>query len=465
MSLAVDLIEPIDGGITILVVAFTFLMLWRRDHHAHLNYFAVSFAALGLARILRSIDDDVVSLPELDYVNSPMVIFGAGFLLAGCITHAGKRPPLFLILLGAGMLSVFVASVFRLTGVPGLQYVPTFLAVLYLAIGYIFLSVPHILGNGMLGILFLMRGLCNLPWSFLQTGGRAAVYASDEALVVAIALTLIITELLRANEQIATAKADLRDQAEALSDLNSRLRDEHEAATRANKVKSEFLAHMSHELRTPLNAIAGYSEIIVQGLLGEVSQRYRDCGETINRAAKHLHGIIEEVLEMSRIEAKQISPDFQPVSLREMIDAALEMTDHLAAKRPEISVDIAAAADGIIGDPKLVRQILINILSNSFKYGASGSKISVRAAQRHEMIEIQIADDGAGIRPEDLDTVFEPFAVDNSHIARTGGGIGLGLAITQRLVELHKGKIGITSEWGQGTTVTVHLPAAPGAGL
>jgi signal transduction histidine kinase len=255
-------------------------------------------------------------------------------------------------------------------------------------------------------------------------------------------------------EQLQTELADNRR-------AELELKQAKEAAEAANRAKSAFLAQMSHELRTPLNAVIGFSEVIATQHLGPISQSYRDYGGQINTAGQHLLGIIEDILEMSRIEAGRITLAPEPISLKSTVRSVLSMTAHqVDARAVDLSVDIDEDADRFEADPQRLKQILINLLSNALKYTNLGGHVRLTARAAGEDIEIRVEDDGIGIAPADLNLIFEPFAFSGASTTRARGGIGLGLSITKTLVDLHHGHLEIESELGQGTTVSVRLPKA-----
>ena len=351
-------------------------------------------------------------------------------------------------------------------GVPGVQYVPALGGALYVVLGYLFYSRPRKIGNGTLAILVFLRGLLNLPWTFLGDVQRSVVHVADQAFVMLIGLTLIVSELIHARMIIASNIDQLRQQGQTLQALNAKLKSEHKLAAAANRAKSQFLANTSHELRTPLNAIIGFSDLIANQRMGPVNAPYAGYGQDINSAGQHLLAIVDEVLEMSRIEAGKVDLELAATSLRSTTALTLSLTRHLAdARDVTYSEDIPEDADNVHADKQALGQILVNLLSNAFKYSKRGGHVSLSAKRNGPFIEIEVTDDGIGIKADDVDWVFEPFSVVNSASSRVQGGIGLGLSITRHLVELHHGQISLKSEWGRGTQVSLLLPIEQSAGL
>jgi PAS domain S-box-containing protein len=234
-----------------------------------------------------------------------------------------------------------------------------------------------------------------------------------------------------------------------------------EEAERANRAKSEFLANMSHELRTPLNAIIGFSEIIGNQLYGPVgSPRYLDYARDILASGEHLLGIVNSILDTSKIEAGSFELNEGPCDVAELVEAATRMVEERALQAA-VAVEQHVAPDlpAIIADERICKQILLNLLSNAVKFTPPGGKVAITAgiAQDRGLI-IQVIDTGIGIAADDLEKLFDRFTqVDNSY-ARRHGGTGLGLHLTKKLIELHGGTIRLDSDVGAGTIASVTWP-------
>jgi len=229
----------------------------------------------------------------------------------------------------------------------------------------------------------------------------------------------------------------------------------------ANRAKSEFLANVSHELRTPLNAIIGFSEIILGEMFGPLgSGRYRDYLSDIRDSGNHLLGVINDILDLSKIEAGRMQVIEQPVELAPTIDTILRMVEERAkANRIAIEVALPGKPPCVLADERLVKQILINLMSNAVKFTPAGGRITVGAAlQADGGIAISVADTGIGIPAEDLPMVCSPFWQIDRGLNRKFEGTGLGLSLCKRMAELHGGRLELQSELGKGTTVTLHLP-------
>jgi PAS domain S-box-containing protein len=246
------------------------------------------------------------------------------------------------------------------------------------------------------------------------------------------------------------------------------------AAEGANRAKSDFLATISHELRTPLNAILGYTELMELNLAGPVSDRQRRYLERVRASGRHLLGLINEILDLAKIEAGRLEVRREPAPIdRAIVNAVTLVRPQAAARSLELVVGCARApSPGYFGDETRVQQILANLLSNAVKFTQPGGRVQVECATLDEegrpaprgearWLEVRVTDTGIGIPPEKLEAVFEPFVqVDSGH-TRVHGGTGLGLAISRRLARLMDGELMAESRVGAGSVFTLRLPAAP----
>jgi signal transduction histidine kinase len=247
---------------------------------------------------------------------------------------------------------------------------------------------------------------------------------------------------------------------------------------RAGRLKSEFLANMSHELRTPLNAIIGFSDLILEGGAGEVSEQQRDFLESVLRNGRHLLALINSVLDLSKIEAGRMSLTLARTDLRDAITGAVSDTASLrGAKRQECTLKLDDGPLAVLADSVRVRQILFNLLSNASKFTAEGGLIELTAvatraplplpadragdeqrAMTQDVIWIAVADSGIGIAPVDMAKLFQEFSQVESSASRQAQGTGLGLALSKKFVELHGGRIGAESIPAKGSTFWFILP-------
>jgi signal transduction histidine kinase len=230
----------------------------------------------------------------------------------------------------------------------------------------------------------------------------------------------------------------------------------------ASRHKSEFLANMSHELRTPLNAVLGYAELIQDGIYGEVSAKMQGVLERIQQNGRHLLGLINDVLDLSKIEAGQLTLSPSDYSMRELVLDVVSATEALAAeKKLALEVDVPADLPHGQGDERRLTQVLLNLVSNAIKFTEAGS-VSIRATVDDGNFLVAVSDTGVGIAPEDRERIFEEFQQVDSSSTRKKGGTGLGLAIARRIVELHGGRIWVDSTPGRGSTFAFTLPLRVG---
>jgi signal transduction histidine kinase len=230
-------------------------------------------------------------------------------------------------------------------------------------------------------------------------------------------------------------------------------------AEEANRTKADFMAVMSHELRTPLNAISGYTDLLLCGAQGELTEKQLDSLRRIHRNYQHLLSLIDDVLGFTRVEAGRLVIKTQPVSVAEVIDAA-EMIIQPELRRKHITFERGAidASLTALGDPEKLRQIVVNLLSNAAKYTESGGRVTIRADVADGKVRIHVSDSGIGIPPEQVSRVFDPFYQVERGTTRRYPGIGLGLTIARDLAIAMHGEIAIDSTLGRGTTVMVVLP-------
>ena len=234
-------------------------------------------------------------------------------------------------------------------------------------------------------------------------------------------------------------------------------------AESANRAKTEFLANMSHELRTPLNAIIGFSDVIQNEIMGrfEETPKYIDYARDIRQAGGHLLSVINDILDIAKIEAGQLDLREDACDTGRALDACISMLSNGAEE-----ADVHLIHEGgesqvtIWGDEKKFKQIVLNLLSNAIKFTPEGGHVTLSTGIDGEGgFELRVSDTGVGIAEADLETALAPFSqVDNAQ-QRSHGGTGLGLPISRALAELHGGSLEIESEPGLGTTVTVRLPA------
>jgi len=232
-----------------------------------------------------------------------------------------------------------------------------------------------------------------------------------------------------------------------------------EAAESASRAKSEFLANMSHELRTPLNAIIGFSEVVKIGMFGPLNARYREYGGHIFDSGSHLLNLINELLDLSKLEAGQFKLSEEVVDVPQVIRESLRIVENQAGKANVTISDLVAPDLPLVrADERRLRQILINLLANAVKFTPDGGRIVLAAAERNGGMEISVSDTGIGMTKDDISKALEPFVQIESQVSKRHEGTGLGLPLAKQLVELHGGTLTIESEADFGTIITVTLP-------
>jgi signal transduction histidine kinase len=247
---------------------------------------------------------------------------------------------------------------------------------------------------------------------------------------------------------------------------NVRLFKELEAANRelaaASQHKSEFLANMSHELRTPLNAIIGFSEVLSDRMFGELNEKQEEYLKDIYASGTHLLSLINDILDLSKIEAGRMELELTDFDLPTALDNALMLIRERAQRRSlTLHKNVDAGVGQIQGDERKIRQVVLNLLSNAIKFTPEGGRIELAAVPKDGCVEISISDTGVGIAPEDQEKVFEEFRQVGT-AEKKAEGTGLGLTLCRKFVELHGGRIWVKSQLGAGSTFTFTIPVRCG---
>jgi PAS domain S-box-containing protein len=260
-------------------------------------------------------------------------------------------------------------------------------------------------------------------------------------------------------ERIREATADLAEQ-------NARLQWQSQEVERANKLKSEFLASMSHELRTPINALIGYSALLLDGVLGEVNPKQRDALSRGRAAAEHLLALINDILDLAKIEAGKMPLHLEEVSLRIVtLEVTQQIEPMVRKKQLDFVIDVSPDCPNIYSDRTKIKQVLLNLLSNAVKFTNQG-RVVVEARRAPDGVCIDVIDTGIGIRQLDLQAIWEDFRQVDQSRTREFGGTGLGLSITRKLLERLGGSVTVRSEYGNGSRFSVYLPlSVPAANM
>lgn len=246
---------------------------------------------------------------------------------------------------------------------------------------------------------------------------------------------------------------------EALRDSNDRLSITNAELARATRLKDEFLANMSHELRTPLNAILGMSEGLEEEVLGPINYRQKKAVATITRSGKHLLELINDILDLAKIESGKLELEMTHVSVTNLCESSLTFVKQMALnKNIVLSAKLPHNIGTIYADDRRMRQVLINLLSNAVKFTPNDGTVILRVRREEQFLVFEVEDTGIGIAPENMDKLFESFVQIDSSLSRQYSGTGLGLSLVRRLLELHGGNVNVESEVGKGSCFRVRVP-------
>ncbi|QIR40955.1 GAF domain-containing protein [Tolypothrix sp. PCC 7910] len=320
------------------------------------------------------------------------------------------------------------------------------------------------------------------PWATNKLWGIIVVHACQERRVWKNSEAEILQQI--ANQlAIAIQQASLfeqlqqelaeRQQAEAkLTEINQQLAFSNEELARATRLKDEFLANMSHELRTPLNAILGMTEGLQEEVFGSINPQQLKALETIERSGSHLLELINDILDVAKIESGQIKLDCTAISVTNLCQSSLAFIKQQALqKRIQLETKIPQNLPNLLVDERRIRQVLINLLNNALKFTPEQGRITLEVNKisldiannslEQHFLQIAVKDTGIGIAQENINKLFKPFIQIDSALNRQYAGTGLGLALVKRIVELHGGRVGLSSELGIGSCFTIELPYTP----
>jgi len=281
-------------------------------------------------------------------------------------------------------------------------------------------------------------------------GATITVQNRDEFGAQAASMNRMSAELRRLADEQQDAAAELRQ-------LNAELE-------RTSRAKSEFLANMSHELRTPMNAILGFTEMMRDGLYGEVPRELEEPLADIQTNGRHLLGLINDVLDLSKIEAGRMDLMLEEYAVPDVVESVRGSLRSLAVERGlEFGTRVPADVPVAYGDAKRIRQCLLNLAGNALKFTAQG-RVEIGVEHRGDELVYRVSDTGIGIPKEELERVFDEFRQVDGTVTRAAGGTGLGLSITKKFIELHGGRIWVESELGAGSTFSFTVPVRMAAG-
>jgi signal transduction histidine kinase len=219
---------------------------------------------------------------------------------------------------------------------------------------------------------------------------------------------------------------------------------------------------MSHELRTPLNAVIGFSEVLLERMFGDVNAKQEEYLQDILTSGRHLLSLINDILDLAKIEAGRMDLDVEEFDVAQAIDNAVVLVRERATRKGlTLDTRLDRGLGSLRGDQRKVKQVLLNLLSNAVKFTPEGGRVEIRAQRLDGHVEVAVTDTGIGIAEEDLDAVFEEFRQVGTDYAKKHEGTGLGLTLSRKFVELHGGRIWVKSQLGQGSTFAFTLPGGP----
>jgi signal transduction histidine kinase len=266
----------------------------------------------------------------------------------------------------------------------------------------------------------------------------------------------VVPEVLRGKVGVFI---ELHRKSRALQRQNAELEAARARAERESAFKSKFLANMSHELRTPLHAIIGFSELLEKGLAGPLQPKQQEYVQHVLSSGRHLRHLVDDVLDLSKVEAGRLALVREPVSLGRVAGEVHDQMRAVAQSRGvALQVTVAPDLPPVEGDPVRLKQILFNLVSNAIKFTPPNGHVHVTVLPDELGVRLDVEDDGVGIRPENLARLFREFEQIEAEDGRRPEGTGLGLALTQRLVEAHGGTIEVESTYGKGSRFRVRLP-------
>ena len=230
---------------------------------------------------------------------------------------------------------------------------------------------------------------------------------------------------------------------------------------RATQAKSEFLANMSHELRTPLSIIIGFSELMIDKVTGEINDKQRQCLSDILDSSQHMLNLINNVLDLSKIESGKMELKLKNIALRKVIEPLTRtMMPILTPRKQSLDVEIEDGLPPVYADKAKVKQVLLNLLSNATRSSPDGGKLKIEAVRKGDWCQVSVIDNGIGINKEDQEQIFEPFCQLDNPLTRKKNGTGLGLTLVKQIIERHGGRIWVKSEYGRGSRFIFTLPLA-----
>lgn len=309
-----------------------------------------------------------------------------------------------------------------------------------------FVLAPILTQDGIAGLIFAGN-----------KSGYSTLTEGDEELISILANQIGQSlENARLFEQVYHSRQELENKVQMRTKELAQALDE---VRRISKMKSDFVSAVSHELRTPLTSIKGYASILMSGKLGEVSEAIKDRLDKINKHSDGLVNLINELLDISRLEAGKMEMKFELHPLQQIMESVADLLEpQLKEKKIELTLDIPKDLKPVFVDAGQVERVFVNLTNNAIKFTPAEGKINIKVFDSGEFIQVDVSDTGIGIAENDLDKIFEEFYRVDNPINQTLQGTGLGLSLVKRIVEAHKGKIGVKSKLNAGTTFSFTIP-------
>lgn len=309
-----------------------------------------------------------------------------------------------------------------------------------------FLSLPIIAKNEAIG--FILVGNAS-PFSRITEGDVELLSILANQLGVAIENSKLYAELWQSHQEL---ERRVNQRTQELARLNEELKN-------LNKKKSDFVSAVSHELRTPLTSIKGYASILIAGKLGELNPSQKERLEKIDKHSNSLTHLINNLLDISRIESGRIQMEIKEIILKDLLDSIIDIiTPQLKEKSLQIRLNISPKITKIFADQSQIERVLLNLLSNAMKFTPEKGRITISIEERGDFIQFNVADTGLGLSKEDIELIFEEFYRVDNEVNQKVKGTGLGLSLVKRIIEAHNGSIWVKSELGKGSTFSFTVP-------
>ncbi|MFH1775069.1 MAG: ATP-binding protein [Chloroflexota bacterium] len=455
--------------VVVVVLALILPQLWRVVQHVvdrwfyrdRYNYLA---ALADFSRDTQSITDSASLGPTVvNLMAGALKASGAYLLLAqpldddftvAASAGGGNMPPT-IVLGGRSPLAKWLRIAGDMVFYRELEFIPVLQGVIYresadMGRAGVELIIPLKTSEGYLvGVLMLGQKLSSEPYTVEET---SLINTLRHQIAVKMENARLYYDVLETREGLEARNQQLQVQSKQLMAQQQELLKKTDELETANRAKSEFLAVMSHELRTPLNSVIGFSELMLDGVTGEINQEQRQCLDDILSGGMHLLSLISDVLDLSKVEAGKMTLEPESLDLAEVVDDALQTVKPLLDKYElECRVNIAAGLPRVRADRSRLRQILLNLLSNAIKFTPGAGKVAIEAVRDDGCCRVTVTDTGIGIKPEDRERIFDAFIQGETLPDRVTQGTGLGLALTRHLVESGGGRIWVESQYGQGS--------------